>query len=84
MNSDKPNNLILKYIRCLLLGFQDVGDRKIEFVAKSQILYEGMCEETITKHFPLIKLAHEKGKAVIKFERTLQISILKKTSELKR
>ena len=40
--------------------------------------------ETIIKHFPLFKLAHEKGKAIIKFERTLQISILKKTSELKR
>ena len=39
MNSDRANDLSLKYLRCSLLCFKDVGVRKIEFFfCKTQIL----------------------------------------------
>ena len=62
-----------------------LGLEKLSLLQKlKSFMKECVRRETIIKHFPLFKLAHEKGKAIIKFERTLQISILKKTSELKR
>ena len=40
MHSDRSNNLSLKYERFTPSGREDIGIRKIEFVAKTQFLYE--------------------------------------------
>ena len=46
MNSDRSNNLSLKYQRLETSGCKNIGVRKFEFVAKTQFLYGDI------KHYP--------------------------------